>query len=173
MRKEYQKSYREKNKERIIIRQKKYYQNNKERLIKKQRQYYQDNKEEVKRKNIQYSRTPPGIYCEVKRSAKRKNLDFCDKQEFVDWYNKQKMECNYCDIPINLLKKIDWVPNAYKHRFTIDRKNNSLGYILNNICLSCIVCNRIKGPYWTSKETKIMAQRELKPLWKKNYECQR
>ena len=56
---------------------------------------------------------------------------------------------------------------GHRNRLTIDRKNSKLGYIVNNICLACEICNNRKGNLWTFRETFIMARRELTPLWKK------
>lgn len=53
---------------------------------------------------------------------------------------------------------------------TIDRKDNSKGYTLENICLACWTCNHLKGDILSELEMKEFAERILAPKFKKMLE---
>jgi len=116
---------------------KKYYKFNKNKIIKRQKDYY---------------KTPTGIYNQLKGNAKHRNIEFNIKKEiFIEWYQTQDQKCHYCERTPKESRQIDGFGKNIQ-RLTIDRKNNDKGYILNNIVLSCIKCNDIKGNYFTEKE---------------------
>jgi len=88
----------------------------------------------------------------VKANAKRRNIlwDLTVPQTIVLLQNN----CAYCGrppqskFPINNWRKYSWVKfeNAsFLYRNGIDRKNNKLGYIHNNVITCCWICNRAKG----------------------------
>ena len=100
-----------------------------------------------------YCSTPLGIYAHLKQGAKRRNLImFFNKDEFVKWYKQQKQQCYYCKRTLKELKKDKREHANLKIRFSIERKNNKIGYKLNNIVLACSRCNTIKSDYFTEKE---------------------
>ena len=82
-------------------------------------------KEQIKKSNSNIH----GKYRAYKASAEKRNLVFeLTKDDFKSFWQKP---CYYCDAPIELIG--------------IDRKDNSLGYILDN-CLSCCkYCNKGKS----------------------------
>ena len=47
---------------------------------------------------------------------------------------------------------------------TIDRKNNSKGYEYGNIVKACWLCNKIKGPFLTSSQMKMVAPNLIEEL---------
>lgn len=116
----------------------------------------------------QYRRTPGGYYASFK--YRKYKLEF-SRQQFIKWDNNQIRQCFYCDIPEKIMLSL---PEFYKkrgvgdfHRLTIDRKDNGKFYSLNNIVLACPRCNETKGELFTAEEFKEIAQRYIKPKWKK------
>ena len=176
--KEKRDKYYKEHKEEIAERGKKWRQEHREEKHEYNRKYYQKNKERIaefqknhREERIKYEQSPIGVYLRIKHRIKSKNLHLliCSKKEFVNWCNQQEQKCVYCDIPVELLKPLEWGAKQYRNRLTIDREDNNQGYIIGNICLACGECNRAKNNYWTAEETRIMAQREIKPKWLKLY----
>jgi len=99
------------------------------------------------RNNIRSQRdqTPQSRWKTAKRTAKRRGLDW--GINFVDYKKTLVLPCEYCD-------GITGTTGS-----ALDRKNNDLGYILDNIAPCCGRCNRIKSNYFTYEE-----MMELKPL---------
>jgi 5-methylcytosine-specific restriction endonuclease McrA len=113
---------------------------------------------------------PFAIYwISFKNRAKRYNINFnITKDIFIQWYNNQKKECIYCGLTTNQLNKSkDKIINGYNN-LSIDRKNNKIGYKLNNIVLACMRCNNIKSDFFTFKEMiklgKFIRRKALKLL---------
>lgn len=73
-----------------------------------------------------------GKYKSYRRSAKQRNIDFCISFEQFKGFSKQP--CAYCGENANPLNGID-------------RKDNSIGYVENNLIPCCEWCNRIKLTY--------------------------
>lgn len=74
------------------------------------------------------SRRPGRKYKDYRNGAKRRNLIFClSNQDMKKFYNTK---CFYCGSEII--------------EIGIDRKNNSLGYTLDNCVPCCKICNRMK-----------------------------
>jgi len=87
------------------------------------------------------------------------------RDEFIEWYNAQEKVCVYCDI---LEKDLElWIDNYNPHaqRLAIDCKDNDIGYTINNITLSCYICNFIKGNMFSYKEMLEIGQKHVKPKW--------
>ena len=120
-----------------------------------------------KRRINKWRSTASGIYTSLKN---RNRKDFClDKDDFISWYEKQVQKCSYCGLT---LKQIRELPYPYNRKnglikFSIDRKDNSIGYRINNICLSCFTCNTIKNNFLTHNEMKKIGEIILKPKFKK------
>lgn len=134
---------------------KKYYQE-------KRKLYYQTrykkHKKRLRKINQAYSVTPAGIYCMLKWHGTGKKYGVkITKEQFIKWYKSQKRVCHYCKrTEIECKKdasKWMWAINS-KRRLSIDRRNNEKGYTLKNMVLSCYVCNKIKGNFFTETEMK-------------------
>lgn len=83
----------------------------------------QVNENKKNRKDLQYN-----VY---KRNAGIKNLEFT--LSYADFENIVKKECNYCGI-------------IQEKGFNgIDRKDQTVGYVLNNCVSCCKLCNYMKG----------------------------
>jgi hypothetical protein len=50
---------------------------------------------------------------------------------------------------------------------TIDRKDNRLGYVRENVVSCCFNCNRIKGSFFSSEEMMFIAENIIKPKLQK------
>ncbi len=110
-----------------------------------------------------WNRSAEGIW----RILRSRRKVLINKKLFVDWYTKQEKKCVYCDIT-----EKDWVDfYGSDHiksakRLTIDRIDNNIGYILENIALSCYRCNFVKNEIFTPEEMLKIAQEYIKPKWK-------
>lgn len=82
----------------------------------------------------------------AKRTHRECTLTFDDYLEFVKIKN-----CHYCG------KVIEWTPYRTRTRksymgYSLDRKNNDIGYTKDNCVVCCRVCNHIKGKMLTYNE---------------------
>ena len=137
------KEYNDKNKEKA----KEYYEKNKEKAKEYNQKYYEKNKE---RGRIR-SHLPQEFFSPILYRAKKRNLECMTKEEFIDWYNNQKRECHYCKRSEEEACKQTVNGKKYE-RLSIDRKDNTRGYSLNNIVLACFRCNVVKSDYFTEQE---------------------
>lgn len=192
--KEYLKKYREENKEILAQKRHEKYkrirkdEKNIEEMREYHRNYYYKNKNKYKKYNkknwqkikhdpILYQKnknqvnkwrsTPSGIYTSLKNRGRH---DFSlTKEEFIDWYNKQQQKCDYCNLSLEQIRKLP-APFNRKNgliKFSIDRKDNNMGYVLDNITLSCFTCNTIKNNFLTYEEMKKIGKEILYPKLKK------
>ena len=132
------------------------------------KEWYLKNKEKYKEERHNYAQMPKSIFGRLSQTAKRKNLPICPKEEFINWYEKQEKICVYCDIPVELLKPLEWGRKHCRNRLTIERINNSKGYLIDNICLACDICNRSKNEDMVFKEMKQLGQ-SVKKIWQKRF----
>ena len=149
--KEHRKEYYEKNKEKNKEKAKEYYQKNKEKNKEKAKEYNQKYYEKNKERGRIRSHLPQEFFRPILYRAKKRNLECMTKEEFIDWYNNQKRECHYCKRSEEEACK-QTVNGRKFGRLSIDRKDNTRGYILNNIVLACFRCNGIKSAYYTEQE---------------------
>lgn len=127
------------------------------------KEYYNKYKKEIKkykRKNHKkYRLTPNCIYSILRYNAKHRNIKFnITKIDFIAWYNKKEKKCYYCKRTLLEIKEDKRELNKFKNRLTIDRKNNKIGYTLDNMVLACHRCNAIKGYYFTEQEMLILSK---------------
>lgn len=106
------------------------------------------------------------VWCQFKDPENRAGHRFNDKKkekrwkiktkkEFVDWYLEQDDECYYCGITFDDLRSLRL--NRFRGKYVswdIDRKNNCKPYTVDNIVLSCFLCNTVKGSVLNENETK-------------------
>jgi len=111
--------------------------------------------------------SPSGIYTSLKGQSK-----FFDKKpvpisrkDFVEWYNLQSKKCVYCDIPEEHIMIMHDYFGVTAIRLTVDCKDNSLGYFIDNIVLACANCNRMKNNMLTFDEMMYVGQNFVKPKW--------
>lgn len=105
-----------------------------------------DNMRDVSQKNILPNNQSPfnKLFGRYKREAKNRNYEFSlTEEEFRNFINKK---CHYCGsipntelcIVKNKTEKNTLLYNG------IDRKNNLIGYIVENCIPCCPICNRMK-----------------------------
>jgi hypothetical protein len=120
------------NKEILSKKSKEYYIKNANNIIKRTADYYNDNKNTIIPKSVEYAKTPERRYLKYIQSAKKRNLFFdISYEDFVLITNNV---CTYCN---------ELSPNC--RHVGIDRVDNSIGYIKDNIIPCCSVCNRMKS----------------------------
>lgn len=120
---------------------------NKERNKKYMREYMRENP-------TLYNPTenPSLIYSKLKTNSRLKKRVFdLDKDKFIEWYFSQKKSCYYCGVAQDLAKKVT------KRWLEIERLNNDIGYVLNNMTLACSWCNKTKSNILSEAEMKKIA----------------
>lgn len=139
----YQRKYYAKNKERRRKENKIWRLKNIEKVQAVRKIWYDKNKEKciIYRKN-NYT-NPKLIYSNIIYKIKKRKLSInISKEDFVSWYNIQPKICIYCGRTEEESIKDK---NGKYYRLTIERKDNNIGYQLDNIALCCFRCNSIKG----------------------------
>jgi len=104
-RREYNKKYREENKEKIKEQRKKFREKNKEKLKKQKNKYYKENKEKLKKKHKKYreeNREKIKEYQHTPQNKKSKTIShwkrqgiICDYEHYYNIY-LQQTKCYYC-----------------------------------------------------------------------------
>lgn len=129
-----------------------WYAKNKKREQEKRRKYNQKNRGVIREWEKSYYKTPAGYYRHLKKKANLREIAFnLSKDEFIEWIGKQKEKCCYCLTDFVYDTKAGTSPS-------VDRKDNSKGYFIDNICLACILCNRAKNNYFSYEEFKIIGR---------------
>ncbi len=85
--------------------------------------------------------------------------DKCSSAQFKNWFEKETREephCFYCGQPLDLGHR-----NSLTG-LTIDRMDNTQGYLVGNMVLSCRRCNIIKGSWFSFEEMLEIAEKYLK-----------
>lgn len=138
---------------------------------KKCREYLRKWAGPFKTKNLKriraYRHTPAGYFMNFKYWNKNRTPVDITKDEFISWNKQQKRECFYCSMPESVFIELYNTPAKKHNRLTIDRKDTSLPYQLNNIVLACRPCNTSKSNLFSAKVFREIAQKYLKPLWVK------
>lgn len=130
----------------------------------KHKEWKDNHREQYKAKRRRTRRswgfTPRGIYdrlCMNAHNGAGKKVLF-SSDEFLIWLMAQDRVCHYCGRKLTMgLKEGDGIKGSMK--LTIDRKNNSLPYSIDNIVLSCRRCNAMKGCRLTESETINLAHK--------------
>lgn len=101
------------------------------------------------------------LYGSYKRRAKKKQLEFnLSKEDFKAITSKN---CYYCGKKPSHQLKIKY--NRYNGSYiynSIDRINNSVGYIIENCIAACGDCNKMRNSILTVEEMKIATKAILK-----------
>lgn len=115
-------------------------------------------------------KTPLYIYSALKARAEHYKHKLCNisYENFTDWYEKEPRICHYCDLPEELLNKVDDVMNIRISRLSIDCMDNKRGYTKGNLVLSCHRCNYTKNDAFTHEQMLYIGKNFLKPRWKKD-----
>jgi len=122
-------------------------------------------------KDSEYSRkyrlTAAGVYQSLRCSARKRGWSYPDKEEFIQWFDNSVKECHYCGLPQESLTFMTYIIEKHRFRLTIDRKDNLLGYDIDNIVLCCPACNKIKCDVLNESEMLDIGKRHIKPKWTK------
>ena len=147
--------YYEKNKEHIKAYQAAYRAKNREKWLEKNRLWREANPEKMKSYIAKYEASSKGKFTKLRLRARAANTPIDIKvDEFIEWYEHQELKCYYCGTELSSAigqKKLDGL--------SIDRKDNSKGYTLENIVFCCNRCNMAKGSWFTEKEMLEIAQK--------------
>ncbi len=122
--------------------------------------YKEKNKGKHFESQRKYYLSTNGYYSRLRASAFSRGISFdMEKEEFIYWFEQRENICYYCNCKLEraMRRKLSLV------NLTIDRKDNSLGYEINNIVKSCRRCNLIKGSWFTTKEMLAIASLYLRP----------
>jgi hypothetical protein len=114
--------------------------------------------------NIRTSSKPTVKYSNIRRRAIQHKWDYPIYENFKKWYEETEKKCFYCDIPLEIWKKL-FNGHQNKYSLSIDRKNNAIGYVTNNLVFACSKCNVSKNDLFDSVEWREIAQKYIKPKW--------
>lgn len=104
-----------------------------------------------KRNERRFNATTRGIWHILKSNSKTRKREFTlDYVLFDSWYTSQSKVCTYCGLVEG------------SNRLEIDRKDNSIGYTIENIVLACRDCNDVKGRVLSFEEMKIVGEIVMK-----------
>jgi hypothetical protein len=151
-----------------------YFEKNKDVIAERRKRYYHNGGKEVqlryKRSDKgasgirRYSESDHGRYTRKAFSAKRRGIEFdLSEQEFSSIFEGES--CSYCGMSLNdslklnseilkakrddknirALKLLVGKIGVRSKVFCLDRKDSMKGYSIENCCLSCVICNNIKG----------------------------
>jgi hypothetical protein len=141
--KEYQKEWGKKNNKKVWERRK-----NDPDYVAYAREYM---KEYHKKYGKEQERNPKKRLSSIKSQAKKRGLEFnLSLDEFIIEISKP---CIYCN---NLLGEKSVTASG------LDRKDNNKGYVSDNICSCCWICNSIKGEHISFEEMKEVISLILK-----------
>lgn len=93
------------------------------------------------------------IYNELKKTCDRRNN--CDMTLTYEELLKliEIGKCHYCEKTLTFSKHTrDSNLKALSRAYQLDRKNNTLGYVFNNLVPCCWECNRLKSNVYTYEE---------------------
>tara|TARA_R110001599_G_scaffold81062_1_gene218876 strand:- start:191 stop:649 length:459 start_codon:yes stop_codon:yes gene_type:complete len=96
---EYKKKWSENNKEEIKENKKKYYENNKEKIIEQQKEYQKINKEKIQEYKKKYKQTPLAIKNNRITNWKQKGVKFDDWEALYKHYMSTEI-CDNCEIEL-------------------------------------------------------------------------
>jgi len=97
----------------------------------------------------------------IKMRSKRKGIKLeIDFNAFNKWIICTESKCTYCGATKDYLNTLGMSLNR---QLSIDRKDNSLGYSLDNICFACHKCNRLKSNFFRENEWKEICNKYIIP----------
>jgi len=131
-------------------------------------------KECSKKHSKQYRESPVGIFQNIKGRIiyRDKRELYFTRDAFLEWWNSHPKICAYCGITQEEFANFQEHYKMKIRRMTIDRKNNSGQYTIDNIVMACHRCNSIKSDWFTYDEMKEIADKYMKPrieVWRKTH----
>lgn len=170
---EYDRKYREKNKEKLAAYQKEWKEKNREHL----KQYYEENREYLSARYKEYRETHKEEIKENWNEWYQKNKTRSPQRRFTESkykaINKRKLEWT---LTLEEYKELINQPCFYcknklgepvKRSCGLDRLDSNLGYISGNVVSCCYVCNCIKNSFLSPEETQSAVKAILRLRFKK------
>lgn len=144
--------------------------NNYEKVLKMEQNYRDKNRRRIYDYLDSYrkSKHPAwSAYIHLKSRSKRIGYPvIMTREEFYHWYDATEEKCHYCDLTdLKFDKKRPYQAKYGVKRFTIDRKDNSLFYTLDNIVKACNRCNSAKNDIFSYEQFLEIGQKYVKPIW--------
>jgi len=132
-----------KNKDHLLEQKKIYYKENKKTISLKRKERYNIDKQNILEKGKNYRKTNPEITLlnNAKKRAQKKDLEFYISRQNVKELISHKNICPLLKIVIKNNDKVKY------NSITLDRIDNSLGYIKSNIHLISFIANSSKGDF--------------------------
>jgi hypothetical protein len=137
-RKAYMKQYRQANKDKIKASTAQWRADHKESWAAINKRSRQKNRESI----LEFNRTPERRFNTARYDAKRRELPF--ELTFDFWWAEVQKPCHYCQ---------DQLGKRSETTVGLDRMNNALGYLPDNVCSCCDFCNSLKQHLLTPEET--------------------
>ena len=109
-----------------------------------------------------YNHSLKGIYKGIKHHKCRVLIS---QKDFIQWYLKQPKICYYCSLSEKQLKNVDDKFNNRFSRLTIDRKDSTKPYQIDNLVLCCNRCNMIKNDFFSEADMLEIGKKFIKPKW--------
>jgi len=75
-------------------------------------------------------------------------------------------DCFYCGVSNNLLRFYAEAMKIKTPWMTLDRKDNAVGYLPENVVGACFLCNKIKGSFFSAEEMLIIGRLLVAPKLK-------
>lgn len=102
----------------------------------------------------QRSKNPPYVRLYKRLLQQNRWVNVLSYEEFCKF--TQYTSCFYCN------KSINWVKYGKKATsYNLDRKDNSIGYVVSNLVPCCAPCNYKKGDALTFEEMCLINKKEL------------
>ena len=125
-------------------------------------------KHAINRKNIKSEFSARGLYRGINKGRYKKTFT---REAFIKWHeNLENHNCAYCNTSYEkyFKKKVYRKCPGLKTwlKFTLDRKDSFKPYTLKNICISCPLCNYVKGFIFSAEDFKKIAKQFIIPLYK-------
>jgi hypothetical protein len=138
-------------------RRKKQYSENREKENRQNSIWYSSvDKEKLAAIRVKYRETLPGIYQQIKSSANSRKVPFeLTLEYFVKWYTEFQGICHYCKRTKEECLKTDVFGFT---RMSIDRVDNTKGYLEGNLVIACSICNYTKCNCFTENEMLLLGK---------------
>lgn len=93
----------------------------------------------------------------IKRKTKGQDTNLIiSREEFFDWMSNSKLQCEYCELQLELIIYPRKIMTNTTNIVTIDRKDSTKSYLKGNLALACLFCNRLKSFIFTYEEMKVI-----------------
>jgi hypothetical protein len=130
------------NPEKVRQRKKKYYEEHEDEIKAKSKERYEAKKDYIKEQSKAYNKSKGAIKKKLRRHKEedneRKREFNLTEQYIIELLGQQENKCKRCQCDI----KTSWTDKYDPQQFSINRINNSVGHIVNNVELTCLQCNR-------------------------------